>query len=253
MDMASSRSRAEEAICERDKRLFHRLAIEDFLNLLAMLPKDKRIQALTHRFGITKEAAIEIISVFERNTDASPLVMLQQMHVDHSGQFIQNRVGPNYEMALLVAQVTGSVLVTDSGTRWQEFVSAQHRLQGIVSYPWHGALNALNSIPIDLQFLQTFSKSQQYFALVRNLLKGADSLVLDDDRNTSRLNKLGVLAASLIDQLQQVAKPSATSSFKALSPDGGFYNANVQRLLTLSSCQRYDNQVRTVYGIGLPD
>lgn len=252
MEMARGRDRAEEIACEQDKQLYFRLATEDLLNSISMMPRDAKIQTLVHQFGLPEEMAAESVVELERNAEASPLMMLQQMNAGEGGQFIQFRMGPNYEMALFVAQVTGSVLVTDSSSRWQELVSAQHREQGIVSYPWKRALTQLDTIPIDYQFLETYQKSQHHFAMTRNLMKAVDRMVLGNDRDAAKLTQLAGQATELIDQLGQAAKPIVTNSLKILSPDGGFYDTNVQRLLARSSCQIYDNQVRSIYGIGLP-
>lgn len=44
-------------------------------------------------------------------------------------------MGPNDEMALFTAQVTGSIIVTDSESRWNELQAAQHRRSGVVFLP----------------------------------------------------------------------------------------------------------------------
>ncbi|EGR1057135.1 hypothetical protein EFU43_18150 [Vibrio cholerae] len=226
------------------------MATEDLLNSIAMMPREAKIQTLISEFGLDEETATQTISELERKAEASPLVMLQKMNAGEGGQLIQVRMGPNYEMALLMAQVTGSVLVTDSGSRWQELTSAQHRNQGIVTYPWGEAFDQLGSLPIDEQFLETFRKSQGHFATARNLLKTADRMVLDDNRNAARL---AGQAFDFMGRLGQVTEPLRIDTLKILSPDGGFYDTHVQRLLARSSCQRYDHRVRSIYGIGLPE
>ena len=55
---------------------------------------------------------------------------------------------------------------------------------------------------------------------------------------------------NLTKQIEHATEPLTTAHLKVLSPDGGFYDTNVQRLLMRSSCLRYDRHVRTVYGIG---
>ncbi|WP_447791039.1 DUF4238 domain-containing protein [Pseudomonas farris] len=253
MEMASARSqtRTKDILCEQDRQLHFRLAIEDLLNAMAMMPRDAKIQTLVHQFGLAEEEAIEAISELEHHAEASPLMMLQQVSSGGGGQFIQFKMGPNYEMALLVAQVTGSVLVTDSGSRWQELVTAQHRNQGIINYPWSGALDQLSSIPIDYPLMKTLQKSQRQFATARNLMKSADRMILDNDRNPAKLTLLADQATSFIGQIGQTIEPITTSTLKILSPDGGFYDAYVQRLLARSSCPKYDHQVRSIYGIAL--
>ena len=84
-------------------------------------------------------------------------------------------------MALLIAQVTGSVVVTDSGSRWNEMMAAQHRPQGIATYPWDNAHNTFNSLPIDEAILDTYRKSQGNFSTARKWLKTMDQMVLNNN------------------------------------------------------------------------
>ncbi|WP_216655521.1 DUF4238 domain-containing protein [Vibrio sp. Vb339] len=251
---AKERSRhAEIKLCEQEHQRFMTLSIEDSLNSIAMRPRDAKIQFLIEELGLTEEIATNSITELERHAEASPLMMLQPMNKGKGGQLIQSKMAPNYEMALFIAQVTGSVIVTDSDIRWRELASAQHREQAIVTYPWGKATDQLKSIPIDYKFLETLQKSPSIFASTRNLVKAADHMIWSNDRDTTKLDKLAGQALELTNQLQQADGQLVTRSFKALSPDGGLYDTSVQRLLVRSSCLAYDNQVRSVYGIDIPN
>lgn len=251
MEMARDRDHKEEALDESDHRLYFRMTTEDLLNSTAMMPRDARIQLMISEFGLDETTATQTVTELESSAEASPLVLLQQVEPKNSGQFINFRMGPNYEMALFIAQVTGSVLVTDSNSRWQELMSAQNRYQGIVTFPWSEALDQLYAVPIDEQFLDTYRKSQGHFAKARKLLKKADQMVLNNNRNSAQLAKLVDQASGFSEQLKQVSDPLRVERLRISSRDGGFYDANVQRLLVRSSCLKYDQQVRSVYGIGL--
>lgn len=253
MEMAVERSqdRTKDVLCEKEQFLHYTLAIEDFLNSIAMMPKDAKIKALVDQFGLTENDAAEAISKLEHHAEASPLMMLQQINSGEGGQFIQFRMGPNYEMALFVAQVTGSVLVTDSGSRWRELVTSQHRNQGIIDYPWSQVLDKLISIPIDYQFLKTFQKSQDQCSAARNFMKSADLMVLNNDRDAAKLTMMADQVKNIIGLIGQATDQIATSALEILCPEGGLYDAHVQRLLARSSCTKYDHQVRSIYGIAL--
>jgi len=251
MDMAKERGLKQEVLNEQDQRLHLKMATEDLLNSTAMMPREARIRLLISELGLNETAATQTVDELERTAEASPLVMLQQVDLRGSGQFLQFRMGPNYEMSLLIAQVTGSVLVTDSGSRWQELISAQHRMQGIVSYPWNEALCQFNALPYDGQFLETYRKSQGHFATARNWLKTADRMVLDNNRDAGQLTRLKGQASDFMRRLGLVTEPLLLDRFNISSPEGGFYDANVQRLLARSSCLKYDNYVRSIYGVAL--
>lgn len=253
MEMAAKRSqvRPKDILCGQEQVLHYTLMIEDFLNSIAMMPKDARIKALVDQFGLTESDAAEAVFELEHHAEASPLMMLQQINSGEGGQFIQFRMGPNYEMALFVAQVTGSVLVTDSGSRWRELVKSQHRNQGIINYPWSQVLDKLSSIPIDYQFLETFQKSQNQYFSARNFMRSVDLMVLNNDRNAAKLNMMTDQAKSIIGQMGQAVDQVATSTLEILCPEGGLYDTHVQRLLARSSCTKYDHQVRSIYGVAI--
>lgn len=253
MEMAEARYavRGQVKVCEQDLALNRRLSIEDLLNSIAMLPKDVQVRALVHQLGLTEEMSLDAISELEQHSEASPLMLLQKVDFGGSGQFMKFSMLPNYEMALFIAQVTGSVLVTDSGSRWEEFVSAQHRTQGIVNYPWGGILERLNLTPIDTQFLSSFQRTQGLFATARNILKSVDRMVLENDRDNAKLARLAEQAASFIGQIGQVLESVPTNILTILSPEGGLKDPHVQRLLIRSGCTRYDHNVRSIYGVSI--
>lgn len=253
LKMVKGRDQEKKAICKQDLRLHNLLATEDLLNVTALMPKIMRIQMLKSQFGLDATTATMVINELDRTSEDSPLMMLQSLNANHGGQFIHFRMGPNYEMALLMAQVTGSVLVTDSGSRWQQFMPAQHLNQGKASYPWNDAFNQLAVMPIDEQFLSTYQKSQGLFATTREHLKKVDQMVLDNNRNAAQLAQMSSQAVDLKERLGLSTEQLILTGMKVISPDGGFYDPNVQRLLAQSSCLRYDHRVRSVYGIGLYD
>ncbi|PKI01925.1 DUF4238 domain-containing protein [Glaciecola sp. 33A] len=251
MEMARERGDRRDIVTGQDRRLHFRLSTEDLLNSTVMMPREARIQLLIGQFGLDEGAATQLIDELGRIAEVSPLTLLQQVEPRLSEQLVQFRMGPNYEMALLIAQATGSVLVTDSSTRWQELISAQHRAQGVVTYPWNNANSQFNVLPIDELFLDTFKKSQGDFAIARNWLKATDQMVLGNNSNSAQLTRVASRARDLINRLEQVSEPLRLASLRILSPEGGLYDANVQRLLTRSSCLRYDRYVRSLYGIGI--
>ncbi|MFB0911743.1 MAG: hypothetical protein QMA97_00860 [Glaciecola sp.] len=85
----------------------------------------------------------------------------------------------------LIAQATDSVLVTDSSTRWQELISAQHRAQRVVTYPWNNANSQFNVLPIDELFLDTFKKSQGDFG---NFRDNSAIIMYQVDKTTFRIS-----------------------------------------------------------------
>lgn len=251
MVMADARGKVQNNLSEQDHRLHFSLSTLDLLNSTAMMPRAVRIQFLIHEFGLTELDATQAIDELEHDEENSPLVLLQQMNPRDGSQYIQFRMGPNYEMSLFTSQVTGSVLVTDSGSRWQELMSAQHREKGVASYPWREAFNGFDILPIDHELLDTYQKSQGNFFKARNHLKKSDKMILDNNTDSDQLSLLSEQASELNTLFKNNNDNLALHKFSISSPEGGFYDANVQRLLVRSACLKYDEKVRSVYGIAI--
>lgn len=253
MDMATSRRGTVES--QRDKELNIRLAIEDCLNSTHMLPRTVKIRSLVSDFGMPEDEAAQLIDTIEANAEASPLTMLQPIQPSGGGQFIQFSMGPNYEMSLFLAQVTGSVIVTDSESRWIELQAAQHRQKGVVLYPWNDVYGQISRIPMDCHMLKSYTKTQHHFTATRTALKHADELILADKHDSDQLKSLTESVTRLNSQLQQIDSDRAAEfvngNCRILAPKGGMYDRKVQRLLALSGCLIYDHKVRSIYYVGL--
>ncbi|CAM4371625.1 DUF4238 domain-containing protein [Pseudoalteromonas ostreae] len=246
LEVANSRAQKRGVLDEQDKPLMFRLSVEDVLNSTSLVPTKARIRLLMSQFGLDQATATTTINELEALAEASPLVMLQQFETKSCGQFIQFHMSPNYEMSLFLAQVTGSVIITDSSSRWHELAGAQHREQGNVVYPWHEVFKRFEAIPIDDKLVETYKKANGNFTTLGNLLKSADNLVLQNNVDTKQHIHLASQLSSVAEQLSE----SNMHTFRVLSPQHGFYDTNVQTLLMKSSCLNYECKVRTVYGIG---
>lgn len=252
--MNIARSRNEMIKSKRDNETNLKLAIEDYLNVIHIMPREDKIRSLVDDFGMPEDLAAITISTVEENAEVSPLTMLQPIQLGSGGQFMQLSMAPNYEMALFTAQVTGSVIVTDSETRWNELQAAQHKQMGVASYPWADVYGQLCKLPIDYHMLNSYTKTLHHFSAVRTVLKDADNLILADKFDSIHKKKLSEKVFKLNSKLDQIDANEATVFVNAdsivLAPKGGLYDSKVQRLLALSSCLKYDHKVRSVYYVG---
>ena len=255
MDMAKSRRGTVQS--KKDFEAYTKLAIEDFLNSIHMMPRDVKIRSLVSAFGMPENLAKQSIDTLDANAEASPLTMLQPIELGDGGQLMQFSMSPNYEMSLFTAQVTGSVIVTDCESRWFEFQAAQHRQAGVASYPWNDIYEKLVRVPMDYDMLELYVKSQQHFTTSRSILERADKLVLANEHNPDQLEQLSKLIDNLNNKLGEIdfdEKPSfVNGDCKVLVPDGGIYDKHVQRLLVRSGCLKYDDKVRSIYYVNLND
>ncbi len=238
---------------ERDKETYLKLAIEDYLNSIHMMPRGVKIKSLLSNFGMPEDVAAQVIDTLEANAEKTSLTMLQPLQPGSGEQLMQFSMIPNYEMALFTAQVTGSIIVTDSESRWIELQAAQHREKRLVSYPWNNIYRQMNRIPMDYQMLESYTKTQYHFDTTRTVLKHADNLILENEHNSNILQSLTESVTQLSNLLGQIDSDKTTKfencDCKILAPNNGIYDRNVQRMLALSSCLSYDNKVRSVYYI----
>jgi hypothetical protein len=251
--MAESRRGAVES--ERDKQAYFTLAVEDYLNSVHMMPRDVKVRSLASEFGMPEDVAAQSIDALEKNAEAAPLTPLQPLHPGDGGQLMQLSMVPNYEMTLFTAQVTGSVVVTDSESRWIELQAAQHRQLGLLLYPWNSVYGQIGRIPMDYHMLESYTKTQHHFSAARTALKHADELVLSDENEPDQLERLAESVSRLNSRLGQIDSDETTEfvngDCRILAPEGGIYDSNVQRLLAISGCLNYDQKVRSFYYVGL--
>lgn len=103
--------------------------------------------------------------------------------------------------------------------------------------------------------LEAYTKTQHHFAAARSALKHADKLVLADIHNPDLLDRLTESVTQLNSRLGKIDGDKTTAfvngDCRIIAPEGGIYDSNVQRLLVLSGCLRYDHKVRSAYYVGL--
>ncbi len=248
LEMATSRK--GKLISHSDSELHIHLMTEDLLNATYMEPWDTRKRMLLNEFShLTEKQAEEVIGDLDEKAKIDPLMPLQKLIVGKGGQFMPCSLAPNYEMGLFLAQATGSVIVTDSESRWLEFQSAQHRNQGITSYPWKSIYDSMSLTPLNFQVAAPLQKSQlPNYVTYRDWLKSVNELVTLNDKGA------GSIAAKK-EQAQDIEKKilsgeigvGSTAKIKVLAPEGGIYDKNVTRLLLKSNCQRYLDKATSVY------
>lgn len=246
MSVARNRRGGADIVSDSDMKIHFNLATQDLLNSMHMLPHELKVRTVTEQFRIPEQQAIELIDALERSAEASPLTMLQQ---PDGGQFILSSMGPNYEMALFIAQVTGSTIVTDSETRWTEFQSAQYRCQGIANYPWNSIYSVLSNIPIDYQMVESYSKSQGKFERCRTLLSATNKLLVTNDKDNIKISNLTTQANEIMNEMN--TDDFVSAQFNVLAPENGLIDSNVQRLLLKSGCPSYDSHVSSVYFVNV--
>jgi Protein of unknown function (DUF4238) len=127
MQMARARSAGMAGDQNKEPRL-KRLIEDDFKRgLMSLPPGALRSQLLRASPELDEAKLDETLSYVERFKENDPLAVLQEGSYaggEKGGQFNLMKLAPNFEMAMYLAQATGSCIVTDSAFRWREIKKA---------------------------------------------------------------------------------------------------------------------------------
>ncbi len=133
MAMAEERTAGIDISLRGEARL-EELMHADFMRDVVMWPRDAQEARMRENFPDLDAAGIaEIWSELERLKEEDPLTALQDGIFDggkEGGQMRLMQMGPNFEIAMYLAQATGASIVTDSAFRWREIIRAARPKSG---------------------------------------------------------------------------------------------------------------------------
>jgi len=222
---------------------------EDFFRTMCLLPKEQKLYQIRKAMPDLSSGQIEeIFQYMEKRNQKDPLTLLQDNVISKGGQFMIMSLVPNFEMSLFIAQATGSIILTDSETRWEELKAAQYKEGGMVSHPW----SALSNFFSDLKYVFS-SDPEKNFSYRMNGDFGSLRKIFRDVYSTIQNNQ-NVPDANLIERLTKDFKINLETAIKSydtneqftfevkmnfLMPKGGFVDNNVQRLLLKSGSEKH--------------
>ncbi|SDC84248.1 Protein of unknown function [Sphingomonas sp. YR710] len=139
--MAEARARALNISLDDEPRL-KELARLDFLRDVLMWPREAQEARLRKNFPhLDQTGFTELWRGLEEMKEKDSLTALQEGIFDggqNRGQMRMMQMGPNFEMAMYLAQATGAAIVTDSAFRWQEILRAARPRVGAPPARFHG-------------------------------------------------------------------------------------------------------------------
>jgi hypothetical protein len=250
LHMAKSRSAGIEIDLRKDARL-EELMKQDFQRSLMSLPQDAlRSQLL--------KASPELVNLekvlrgIEQLKEHDPLAVLQEDSLvdgEKGRQFNLMKLAPNFEMAIYLAQATGSCIVTDSLFRWKEVRRAIYRRVGwsntglsALAHSIEGSIFAFPQNVADIEALASDKTFATYPALMRDVFKYLSKL---GDRGP-KPNLEGHLAARFARAhspaqaaIEKARIPAKEARISCVFPPGGIQDNTVNRLLLMSSSERH--------------
>ena len=243
LNMAEAR-RCDQSINEAEKNRLMKLFEDDYLRTLRGATKEQlKYQISKSAQNLSDEDVDELFGYMKKLNDNDQLALLQDDLLENGGQLTMSSMAPNFEMALFIAQITGSLIVTDSETRWEEFVSAQATVRGGSSRLMNEFTEVANSSTFILNANPKHNLDQvvwSKFGCVRKLFR--EVFVQANE-------KQGEVNAPLLEKYKtdfdrgfRMANEAYSNQdkglFKArlklLIPQGGLTHNNVQRLLIKS-------------------
>ncbi len=247
--MAQNRGSAEN-LGNNDDKFMSQLNINSYLHTIVSLPNHMKNDFIRKELPSLEAGQIEQVKKhIEAEAKKDPTVLLQKIEFRRSGQFMMFNMTPNYEMSLLIAQVTGSVILTDSDSRWNEFRKAQFREQGLVAYPWKKLTDAMSDVALHIDPEVAHSNhSEPEFAALRKVFRSVLSMNHEGVENSTTLAKLEQQLKEHYHKIHSGIKEDNSNVMKVqtLMPKGGFVDRNVQRLLVTSNFKKYQNSVPIV-------
>lgn len=133
MHMAEERSISMRIDVDSEPRVREHLRL-DIMRDVLMWPKDAQVERLREFYPDLDDQGLDkILDQIERLKEEDPLTALQEGIFgggEQGGQMRLIQVAPNFEMAMYLAQATGSAIVTDSVFRWREILRAARPRSG---------------------------------------------------------------------------------------------------------------------------
>ena len=251
-DMAEQR-RGSQNINEKEAERFRKLHQEDFARTIVILPEAQQVRQIVQAMPDITQDQISVLLYYMRNqSKQDPLTLLQDDLLREGSQLMMISLAPNFEMSLFIAQITGSVILTDSETRWEE-------LKGELSQDDHDA-DSWRSDFIDLlrsfDFVYSTNIEDSFrgrisgnFDATRKSLRDLLQMVKQDE-NSFNAEKVRRIRAELISAHQDtvnglnISDPyTFNGKMNFLFPKGGIVNKNVLRLLLKSGSEHHAKSV----------
>lgn len=152
-------------------------------------------------------------------------------------------MAPNFEMSLFIAQLTSSIIFTDSPSRWGEILNAQNKEIGLISHPWNDLVSQIDKLNFVFSVNSELSFNRRIDNKFDDIRKSFRSLLSTVRKNTDEpdnriIEKFKFRFLKSHKKLRLTEHDLSDYCFygtvRCLIPKGGFIDNNVQRLLLTS-------------------
>lgn len=252
MHMAEAR-RGDVEIDQKEKDRMMELGKDDFARTMRGGAEEqlKKMCAKSSQKLSAKDID-DVVRYMKSLNENDPLALLQDDLFEQGGQLMTHCMAPNFEMALFMAQATGSAILTDSKARWGELAMAQSNNLGFVTYPYKKIqdliaskdfiFNADPSESFNLCKKNNYGQLKSIFREIINKAKDGDLHI-----ESSIQNRYEHDFQKGCELFENSINPDDKNLFRGklnfLLPEGGFVHNNSQRLLIMSGSEHHISSV----------
>jgi len=249
--MAQFRSKGLQLDPEEESGFMDLMKQEHKRDML-LLPRDAlRRQVETDSPELDGKAVDDILSGFDLLREGDPLAVLQEGSLEggkDGGQFRLFKMAPNFEIAMYLAQATGSCIVTDSAYRWRELnATARRAMQRTSLLPQlrSGMEQAEFVFAQDVQAICALDERRVfggYPSVIRKVIKYLSAVPAKGAKPNVEAN-LNAEFRRVHGSSMPIAKKFGVSlsegRMSCLWPDGGIQDNTVNRLLLMSNSEHH--------------
>ncbi|MGH8244335.1 MAG: hypothetical protein ACRETY_13425, partial [Steroidobacteraceae bacterium] len=210
------------------------LAEEDTKRSMKRMPDDYWLAKLRQSNpGISDEEAAQVVDFMRRQQALDPFALLQPPEEGRTGQLLMMRA-VNLEIALLIAQITGAVIVTDVSAMWRQLHAHTRAAAagGDASSdlaPLHFTASLHPELAVEVSELTEAAAVQSAVGDLKSTIdrrSDREEIVRALDALQTRLGALSVPTEAIDADL-----PRAQLSLTPSIPESGFESPTAQRLV----------------------
>lgn len=262
LDIGQQR-RSDGVTIEGEERAFLEVLMDEDRERLLLYQSEEQIcnQLREADPTPTEELIGSTYRYMQKKREKDPLALLQTGLLENGGQMIIRTMAPGFEIALFIAQVTGAIVFTDSATRWEELIQAQHKESSVAKTEWSELITFLKGTAfpchIDLDVINVlseqgkFGKMRQAWERIYNAIRSNEA---KDVSNLSNYLKTAIANAceEARKEISSLKAPLITdenrnyafdAQFNCIVPSGGIEHNNVLRLLVTCGVERYSKSI----------
>lgn len=255
-DMAKDRSAGVNIDLRKEPRL-EKLMKEDVQRGILSFPREV-LRSVFANAPVEKGnvSMDDLLNYIDRLKESDPLAVLQEDALsegEKNGQLTAAKLAPNFEIAMYLAQATGSSIVTDNQFRWEEMIRALSRR---AQRPYPGFVTLARDIkqseflfPQDVSHTATLASEnifEAYNSLMRELFKYLAKIgerKAKPNREANLTSRFSKIHPSIQTAIRKTRIPVKAARISSLFPTGGIQDNTINRLLLMSSSEHHLSSV----------